>query len=144
VTFISRKEPNVTTTIGNKPTSANSGWSAATLKSNCKKAGTGIVAGTDIVGVKKSARLADFAKSRRLIFFTFTQILNNDLIAITLPNAYAVNSSIPTIIPNPPNTQLSGEDAGAQNVIHILCGGASSEPTKWAASTACYTAPRSE
>jgi hypothetical protein len=36
------------------------------------------------------------------------------------------------------NTQLSGEDAGAQNVIHILCGGASSEQPKAATSTACY------
>jgi hypothetical protein len=38
------------------------------------------------------------------------------------------------------NTQLSGEDAEDQNVIHILGGGASSEPMKWVASTACYAA----
>lgn len=36
-----------------------------------------------------------------------------------------------------PNTQLSGEDAEDQNVIHILTAGASSEQPKAATSTAC-------
>ncbi len=39
------------------------------------------------------------------------------------------------------NTQLSGEDAEEQNVIHILTAGASSEQPKAAASTACYASP---
>jgi len=41
----------------------------------------------------------------------------------------------------PANAQLSGEDAGTQNVTHILCGGARSEPAQSATSTACYTSP---
>ncbi len=36
------------------------------------------------------------------------------------------------------NTQLSGEDAEDQNVIHILTAGASSERPKGVTSTACY------
>ncbi len=36
------------------------------------------------------------------------------------------------------NTQLSGEDAEDQNVIHILTTGASSEPAQQATSTASY------
>ncbi len=38
------------------------------------------------------------------------------------------------------NTQLSGEDAEDQNVIHILTAGASSERMQCATSTACYVA----
>ena len=41
-----------------------------------------MVAGTDIVGVKKTARQADFANNRRLTFLIFVQILKSGTITI--------------------------------------------------------------
>lgn len=43
-------------------------------------------------------------------------------------------------LPRTSNTQLSGEDAEDQNVIHILTAGDSSERPEGVTSTVCYVA----
>ena len=82
IAFNNKKKANVTTVIGKSPTRANPGWSPIRPTSSCKTAGTGMVAGTDIVGVKKTARQADFANNRRLTFLIFVQILKSGTITI--------------------------------------------------------------
>jgi len=71
-------------------------------------AGTGIVAGTDIVGVKKIARQAEFANNRKFMFRMFPQTLNSDTIAIRLTSAYAETRSATVSIEIPTNAHSRG------------------------------------